>query len=126
MPESQRAVVWVVDDVESVRKSIAAVLETANLSVRDYPSADAFLGEYQPGMRGCLVVDYNMPGMTGLELLQKLKADRAAPPAIVITGHGSKALQERLLEAGALAMLDKPVDADELIALIERALADSS
>jgi two-component system, LuxR family, response regulator FixJ len=126
VPEGQKPVVWVVDDVESVRKSIAAVLETANLSARDYPSAAAFLQDYQPETRGCLVVDYNMPGMTGLELLQKLKADRIALPAIVITGHGSKALQERLLEAGALAMLEKPVDADELIAVIERALADTS
>ena len=125
MPEGQR-VVWVVDDVESVRKSIAAVLETADFSVRDYPSASAFLADYSPGTRGCLVVDYNMPEMTGLELLQKLKADRSAPPTIVITGHGNKALEERLLEAGALAMLDKPVDADELIARIERALGHAS
>lgn len=115
-----------VDDVESVRKSIGAVLETASFSVRDYASADAFLADYQAGTRGCLIVDYNMPEMTGLELLQKLQSERIAPPAIVITGHGNRALEERLRDAGAFAMLEKPVDADELIAVIERALADTS
>ena len=126
VPAGQPAVVWVVDDVKSVRESIAAALGAAGLAVRDYGSARAFLADFKPTGRGCLVLDYNMPEMTGLELLQKLAKDQSLPPTIVITGHGNKALEEKLLAAGAIAMLDKPVDADELAALIARTLSGTS
>jgi len=123
---ANRTLVWLVDDVESVRKSIAAVLETANMRVRDYSSAREFLIDFKPGAEGCLIVDHQMPGMTGLELLTHLNAERRAPPTIVISAHGDKALRNRIMAAGAIAMLDKPVDADELIAVVERALVDAS
>ena len=123
---ADRTIVWVVDDVESVRKSIAAVLETANMRVHDYSSAKDFLAEYKPGTRGCLIVDHQMPGMTGLELLTRLNAERRAPPTIVISAHGDKVLRTRIMAAGAVAMLDKPVDAGELIAVVERALVNAS
>ena len=117
---ANRTLVWVVDDVESVRKSIAAVLETADMRVCDYPSAADFLADFKPGTTGCLIVDQQMPGMTGLDLLKHL--DGAAPPTIMISAHGNQALRARALAAGAVAMIDKPVDADELIAVVEQAL----
>ena len=120
-----RTLVWLVDDVESVRKSIAAVLETADMRVRGYASAVDFLADFKPGTTGCLIVDHHMPGMTGLELLNHLKAGPAAPPTIVISAHGNQALRNRILAAGAVAMLDKPVDAGELIAVVERALVNA-
>ena len=123
---ANRTLVWLVDDVESVRKSIAAVLETANMRVRDYSSARDFLADFKPGIEGCLIVDHQMPGMTGLELLTHLNAGCGAPPTIVISAHGDKALRKRIMAAGAVAMLDKPVDAGELIALVERALVNAS
>src|ERR1700761_2362853 len=119
---ADRTLVWLVDDGESGRKSIAAVLETADIRVQDYPSAADFLADFKPGTTGCLIVDHHMPGMTGLELLTHLQADPRAPPTIVISAHGNQALRNRILKAGAVAMLDKPVDADELIAVVERAL----
>lgn len=125
MPAGKGTVVWIVDDVESVRKSIAAVLETANMAVCDYPSAAEFLAEFKPGAIGCLIVDHHMPEMTGLELLQHLQARSGAPPTIVITGQGDEALKKRILDAGAMTMLNKPVDADELIQLIERAMLNA-
>ncbi len=111
-------VVWIVDDAESVRKSIAAVLQTTGVTVRDYPSAQAFLDDFQPGVTGCLIVDQHMPDMTGLELLQHLRQQGTPVPAIVITGQGDANLEEKFKQAGALTMLHKPVDAGELIALI--------
>jgi FixJ family two-component response regulator len=122
----KRTRVWVVDDVESVRKSIAAVLETADMAVCDYPSAAAFLADFRPGTPGCLIVDQQMPGMTGLELLKHLMADRSAPPTIVISAHGNHGLRDRVMAAGAVALLDKPVDAGELISVVERALVEQS
>jgi len=122
MTKGKPTVVWIVDDVESVRKSIAAVLETANMAVCDYASAADFLAEFKPGAIGCLVVDHHMPEMTGLQLLEHLKAGSGMPPAIVITGHGNEALQKKLTAAGAIAMLHKPVDADELIGLIDKVM----
>jgi FixJ family two-component response regulator len=123
---ANRTLVWLVDDVESVRKSIAAVLETANMRGRDESSAREFLIDFKPGTVGCLIVDHQMPGMTGLELLIHLNAERRAPPTIVISAHGDKALRNRIMAAGAVAMLDKPVDAGELIAVVERALVNAS
>jgi two-component system, chemotaxis family, CheB/CheR fusion protein len=120
MGTGKRTVVWVVDDVESVRKSIAAVLETANMAVCDYASAADFLAEFKPGAVGCLIVDHHMPDMTGLELLQHLQAGAGAPPTIVISGHGDARLKDHVMSAGAISMLNKPVDAGELIELIER------
>lgn len=122
---ANRTLVWVVDDVESVRKSIAAVLETAHMRVLDYSSAKDFLADFKPGTEGCLIVDHHMPDMTGLELLNHLNADKVAPPTIVISAHGNQTLRNRIMAAGAVAMLDKPVDADELIAVVERALVNA-
>jgi FixJ family two-component response regulator len=125
MGAAKRTIVWVVDDVESVRKSIAAVLETANMAVCDYASASDFLAEFKPGAIGCLIVDHHMPDMTGLQLLQHLQAQSGVPPTIVITGQGDEALKQRLMAAGALTMLNKPVDADELIQLIEQLMPNA-
>lgn len=122
MSAGKRTIVWIVDDVESVRKSIAAVLETANMAVCDYASASAFLAAFKPGAIGCLVVDQNMPEMTGIELLQHLRRMAGAPPSIMITAHGARELKEKALAAGALAVVEKPVDADDLIALIEKVM----
>ena len=123
MTITRDVLVWLVDDVASVRKSIRAVLESTNITVRDYASAKDFLADFQAGSRGCLVVDQHMPFMSGIDLLQHLTNCRIAPPAIVITGQGSSALRAKALRAGAVAMLDKPVDGVELIELIETTLA---
>ena len=123
MTVTRDVVVWLVDDVASVRKSIRAVLETSDFTVRDFSSAREFLADFRPGSTGCLVVDQHMPDMSGIELLQNLNARGIAPPAIVITGQGNSALRAKAMHAGAAAMLDKPVDGIELIELIETTLA---
>ena len=114
--------VWIVDDAESVRKSIAAVMSTTDIIVYDYGSAEEFLAEFEPGEDCCVVVDQHMPGMTGLELLQTLRKRSITVPVIVITGQGDALLKEKALEAGAMMLLHKPVDGEELITLIETIL----
>lgn len=116
-----RVTVWLVDDTDSVRKSISAVLSTANIVVRDFDSAEAFLRVFTPDGGGCLVVDQQMPSMTGLQLLQYLQAAQIRIPAILITAAPSESLERHALAAGAIAMFKKPVDGEELIQSVERA-----
>lgn len=126
MSKTPRLVVWIVDDAVSVRKSIGAVLETADIAVRDYGSAGEFLADFAPAEPSCIIVDHHMPDMTGLELLQHLRGNGIAVPVIVITGQGNPALEQKALMAGAVTMLHKPVDGDELITLIEAVIANKA
>ncbi len=120
MASSGRAV-CVVDDDEAVRDSMRVLLESHGLTVRDYASARAFLAEV-PG-DGCLLLDLHMPEMNGLELLEKLRAERVDIPTIIMTGRSDAGLRARAQKAGAIAFLDKPADEDKLIDSIEHALA---
>jgi FixJ family two-component response regulator len=119
-------VVWIVDDAEAVRKSLAAVLSTADIIVRDYGSAKEFLEDFSPGEPGCIIVDHHMPDMTGLELLMHLRNQGIDVPVIVITGQGDEVLKEKALKAGAMTMLHKPVDGEELIRRIEEIMANKA
>ena len=125
MGSKNRVLVWVVDDADSVRQSLAAVLETADIQVQGYPSAKAFLDDFEPDSTGCLIVDHHMPDMTGLELLQHLRVRDTKIPTIFITGRGDAAMTENALKAGAIAVLNKPVDGDELITLIESVMLNN-
>jgi FixJ family two-component response regulator len=119
MSAEPRLVVWIVDDAVSVRKSIGAVLETSDITVRDYGSARDFLADFLQPADGCLIVDHHMPDMTGLELLLHLRQLGHSIPVIVITGKGDAALRDKAIKAGAVNLLYKPVDGEELITLIE-------
>lgn len=112
-------IAWLVDDSASVRASTRLLLETFGVAVRDYASPLVFLDEIDVAARGCLIVDFHMPEMTGLEVLETLRARGSVLPAIVITGQGDAALAERVTNAGALTMLHKPIDSDALLAVVE-------
>jgi two-component system, chemotaxis family, CheB/CheR fusion protein len=114
--------IFVVDDEGSVREAMRELLQEEGWSVDVYSSGEAFLEAYRPGREGCLVVDARMPRMSGLELLERLKTEGGGPPAIMITGHADIRLAVRAMKAGAMAFLEKPVQYDELIVNIERAL----
>ncbi len=116
-------IVWVVDDTESIRTSVRAVLEARSHNVRTCASASEFLQQFVPGEAGCLIVDFQMPGLTGLELLKQLRVSGHTLPVIVVTGAGDATLAKRIVESGAIAMLPKPVDASHLVTLVEQALS---
>ncbi|WP_315925529.1 response regulator FixJ [Mesorhizobium sp. SP-1A] len=116
-------VVHIVDDEEPVRKSLAFLLVMAGFAVRAHDSATGFLElATAPGFgRACLVTDLRMPDMTGVELLEKLRAAGAMMPAVVITGHGDVPMAVAAMKAGALDFIEKPFQEDVLIEAIRRA-----
>ena len=121
MDQFNRRVVFVVDDDAAVRDSMRALLECLGVEVRDYPSAKDFLRSMCANSNGCLLVDFHMPGMTGVELLERLRAQGNPMPVIVMTGRSDTALKERVLRAGALELLDKPIDEALLMKALDRA-----
>jgi two-component system response regulator FixJ len=118
---SEDYVVHIVDDEEAVRKSLAFLLATAGFTVRVHDSARSFLA-VAPGIRnGCLATDLRMPDMSGVELLQALRAAGISIPSIVITGHGDVPMAVEAMKAGALDFIEKPFADEVLIEAIRRA-----
>jgi two-component system CheB/CheR fusion protein len=122
---SDRAKIFVVDDDDRVREAIRAVLEDDGRVVESYVSCEAFLEAYRPGTDACLLIDAYLPGMSGLELLRKLRSDGHRLPSIMITGNSDVAMAVEAMKAGALDFIEKPIGRDELIAGVERALTMS-
>jgi two-component system, chemotaxis family, CheB/CheR fusion protein len=112
----------VVDDDSAVREALRDLLQQDGRAVEIYASSEAFLHAYRPGREGCLLVDARMPGMGGLELLQRLQSEGNRLPAIMITGQGDVPMAVGAMQAGAADFIEKPIGRDELFASIERAL----
>ena len=109
----------IIDDDDAVRDSTRALLESYGYEVRDHASAEIFLRE--AGLKiDCLVVDQHMPGMTGLDLLEHLRAQGNQTPALMMTGRSDSTLEPRAARIG-VTLLHKPVPEDELVSWIERA-----
>lgn len=114
--------VFIVDDDEAVRDSLKLLLEAHGLGVREYASCEAFMHDYRPQNRQCLVLDQHLPGMTGLELVEALDQSGAPLPTILVTGKGDNTIKARAQAAGVLAYLNKPVTENRLLPLIYAAL----
>ena len=115
--------VYVVDDDAAVRDSLRALLESSGMDVRDYGSAREFFLHLCKNPKGCVLLDLHMPGMSGLEILELLRAQGCDLPVIVITGKGDAILKERVKRAGGAEFLDKPVDESVLMGALDRAFA---
>ena len=111
-----------VDDDDQVREAIRVVLEDSGRAVESYPSCEAFLEAFDPGKSACLLIDAYLPGMSGLELVEKLHEEGHHLPAIMITGNADVHMAVQAMKAGALDFIEKPIGREELIAGIERAL----
>lgn len=115
-------IVHIVDDDDAVRQSLAFLLSSAGHAVRLYDSATAFLSGLGGVSGGCLITDIRMPEMTGIELLQELKAKACRLPAIVITGHGDVPLAVEAMKVGAVDFIEKPFDEEAILRAVEAAL----
>ncbi|MGE0828443.1 MAG: response regulator FixJ [Hyphomonadaceae bacterium] len=120
---STNPIVHVVDDDEAARDSLTFLLETAKRDVRAYASAMDFLKAADDLAPGCILTDVRMPGMSGIELLSRLKQMGVALPVIVMTGHGDIALAVEAMKSGAADFLEKPFDDEKLLAAVDSALA---
>ena len=121
--ESRSQFVAIVDDDRSVQSALKDLMESAGLPARCFGSAEEFLESAQRNQTACLVVDIRMPGMSGLELQAKLKAEVSRMPIIVITAHGDGRMKMQAMEAGAVEFLFKPFDDEVLLEKVRAALA---
>lgn len=116
------SVIHVVEDDESMRDSLAELLEEAGYTVRAYARAEDLLARGSAIEPGCVVSDVRMPGMDGLTLLQRLRASGSALPLMLMTGHGDISMAVTAMKAGAVDFLEKPFEADALLAAVGAAL----
>jgi len=114
--------IFIVDDDSNIRDGIRSVLEEDGRAVEDYAACETFLAAYRPDREACLLIDAYLPGMNGLELLQRLNNAGRRLPAIMITGYGDVPMAVQAMKAGALDFIEKPIGRAELLASIDRAL----
>ncbi|MFT4254639.1 MAG: response regulator FixJ [Caulobacter sp.] len=117
------AVVHVVDDDADARDSLAFLLETADFRVRTYPDAQAFLAALPTAEAGCVITDVRMPGMSGQELVKRLKTQGAPLPVVMITGHGDIPMAVEAMRDGVIDFIEKPFSEARILAALERAMA---
>lgn len=118
--------VFIVDDDDAVRDSLGQVMEAAGLSYRLFESAEHFLEAYRPGQPGCLLLDLNMPNMTGDELQTELIRLNIKLPIIFLTAFGDIPTTVRTIKAGAIDFMTKPVPSKLLVERIEAVLQQQS
>jgi len=114
--------VFVIDDDAAVRQGLSFMLRSAGYSVEAFPSAHSFLEDYDPRRGGCLLLDVQMPRVTGLELQQRLNLRGWRIPVIFITGHGTIPSAIAAMKSGAFDFIEKPLREDMLLESIDRAL----
>ena len=115
--------VFIVDDDQAVARSLRWLIEIVRLGVETFASAQAFLDNYDSSKPGCLVLDVRMPGISGLELQERLAARRINIPIIFITGHGDVQMAVRALQAGAFDFVEKPFNDQDLLDRVQKAIA---
>lgn len=118
--------VYIVDDDLSVCEALCDLCESIGLRTKHYSSAELFLNDQSPNMAGCLLLDVRLPGMSGMELQEKLTASEFTLPIIIMTAHGDIPMVRKALKAGAVEFLTKPFQHLELLQAIRQAFAYDS
>lgn len=117
-----KGIVYVIDDDDAMRDSLNFLLDSSGYSVTLFDDAQRFM-DALPGLAfGCVVSDVRMPGIDGIELLKRMKAQHSPFPILIMTGHGDVPLAVEAMKLGAVDFLEKPFEDDRLIAMIETAI----
>jgi len=119
----EKSIVFVVDDDPGMRKSVCMALESAQLPVQAFESAESFLAVYQPGTTGCIVLDLSMPGMSGIELLRHLRSKEIHLPVLVVSGTATVPKAVEVMKLGIVDFLEKPADHRLVVQKVQEALA---
>jgi RNA polymerase sigma factor (sigma-70 family) len=119
---NQKPTIFIVDDDPSVRDSMELMLRSVGFDVKTFAAAQDFLNADLQEGPGCLILDVRMPGMSGLDLQEKLVSAKTPLPVIFITGHGTVPMSVRAMKAGAVDFLQKPFEEQDLLDAIHRAI----
>jgi FixJ family two-component response regulator len=117
-----RPLLAVVDDEESVRRALARMLSASQFEVDVFASGQEFLDSLRARLPDCVILDYQMPGLTGRDVQRQLALTKTRLPIIVVTAHDQPALREQCLADGAVAYLAKPLQRERLVSLINDAI----
>ncbi len=123
--EQEEAYVFIVDDDASVRDSLRWLIESVQLKVLSFNSAQEFLDGYENQQTGCVVLDVRMPGISGLDLQEELRQQGFVLPVIIITGHADVPMAVRAFKSGAFDFIEKPFNDQHLIDRIQQAIEKS-
>ena len=123
---SAEAVIHLVDDDEAIRESLSFLLDTAGFEVKTYESGESFMAALPGVESGCIVTDIRMPGMSGLDLVQAIKAAGRTVPIVVITGHGDVPLAVEAMKAGVADFIEKPFGDEGFLKAIRSALSQGA
>jgi FixJ family two-component response regulator len=116
-------IVFVVDDEPSILKAVSRLLRSAGIGVETFSSSKEFLERHVRHAHGCIVLDVQMPGLTGLELQNALLTDGVGMPIIFLTGHGDVSMTAKAMKRGAADFLTKPLDSGDLLEAVRGAIA---
>jgi FixJ family two-component response regulator len=122
-PVSEKPVVYVVDDDDSLRKALTRLLHAAGYEVRAYASAGDFALSGRDNRRGCVLLDIRMPGPSGLDLQEALAKEEEPLPVIFLTAYGDVPTSVHAMKAGAVDFLTKPIKREVLLNAVRAALA---
>lgn len=117
-----RGTIFVVDDDQAVRQATCWALRAAGYEAADFESGESFLRDADTSAPGCAVLDLNMPGLSGIEVLDRLRQQNSPLRIIMLTGYGDVPTAVRAIQAGAADFIEKPYDPDALVGAIDRAL----
>jgi RNA polymerase sigma factor (sigma-70 family) len=118
--------IFVVDDDEAIRDSLAVLLKTVDLNATTFSSGDEFIEAYDPGWEGCILLDIRMPGTSGMEVQKRLAESGCSIPIIFITGHGDIPMAVEAMHGGAFDFIQKPFRDQDLLDRIDQALTTSN
>lgn len=112
----------ILDDDESLRRALTRALRIGGFSALEFASGEEFLQSWRLDQPACLVLDLEMPGISGMEILETLKAAKAQFPVVIITAHDAPHARAQSIRRGAAAYLRKPVDISDLLEAVTRAM----
>jgi len=121
--EAEAATVFIVDDDESICEALCNLLNSVGLTAKPFGSCEEFLDHWNSRAAGCLVLDAQLPGMTGVEFQEKLRELDIRIPIIFMTAHGDIPMVRKVMKAGAIEFLTKPFQKEDLLAAVEQAFA---